>query len=68
MYLSDKLFQRSWECYFGAFFPELQSSEGNKHKNNTWVSAETVCHEIIYFILLLTRHNKSIDDDKNNHL
>ena len=49
-------------------FPELRSNEGNKHKNNTRVSAETVCHESTYIILFLTRHNESINDDKNDDI
>ena len=47
-------------------FPELRSNEGNKHHNNTRVSAETVRHESTYIILFLTRHNESINDDKND--
>ena len=43
MYSSDEL--RSREGYFGVYFPELRSNKGNKHQNNTWVSAETVHHE-----------------------
>ena len=49
---------------FWCLFPELQSNEGNKYQNNTWVSTETDCHESIYIILFLTQHNKSITDDK----
>ena len=45
-------------------FPGLRSNEGNKHHNNTRVSAETVRHESTYFILFLTRHNDSINDDE----
>ena len=38
---------------------------GNKHqKNNPRVSAETVRHESTYIIVLLTRHNESIHDDR----
>ena len=48
-------------------FPELRSDEGNKHHNNTWVSAETVCQESIYIIVFLTWHNESINDDKNDY-
>ena len=44
-------------------FPELRSNQGNKHKNNTRVSAETVRHESSYIILFLTQHNESINDD-----
>ena len=53
---------------FGYLFPELRSNGGNKHQNNTWVSAETVCHERTYIILFLTWHNESINDNKNYHL
>ena len=48
--------------------PELGSNKGNKHQNNTWVSAETVRRESTYIILFLTRHNKSINDNKNDNL
>ena len=49
-------------------FSKLRSIKGNKHQNNTRVSAETVRHESTYIILFLTRHNKSINDDKNDNL
>ena len=68
MYSSDELFQRSWEGYFGVLFAELQSNEGNKHQNNTGVSAETVRYKSTYIILLLTQRNESINDDKNDNL
>ena len=45
---------------FWCLFPELRSNEGNKHQNNTRVSAETVHHESTYIISHLTRHNESI--------
>ena len=48
-------------------FPELQSNEGNKHQNNTQVSTETV-HHMSAYIIFLTWHNKSINDDKNDNL
>ena len=54
MYSRDELFQRSQEGYFGV-----------KHQNNSPVSAETVRHKSIYIILFLTRHNESINDNKN---
>ena len=66
MYLSDELFQRSREGYFGVYFPSC--NEGNKHQYNIRVSAETVRHESAYIILFLTRHNESINDDKNDDL
>ena len=53
---------------FLRLFPELRSNEGNKHKNNTRVNAETVRHESTYIILFLARHNESINDDKNDDL
>ena len=62
MYSSDELFQRP------RLFPEMRSNEGNKHQNNTRVSAETVRHESTNIILFLARHNKSINDDKNDDL
>ena len=37
-----------------------------KYQNSTWVSGETVCNSSTYIILFLTRHNESINDDKNN--
>ena len=64
MYSSDDLFQRSREGFL-CLFPELRSNEGNKHKNNTRVSAETVRHESTYIILFHARHNESKNDDKN---
>ena len=68
MFRSDELFQRSLECYFGVYFPELRSNEGNKHQNNTRVSVAAVRHERTYIISFLTRHNESINDDKNDDL
>ena len=59
MYSSDALFQRSREGY---------KKEGNKHKNNTQVKAETVHQESTYIILFLTWHNESMNDDKNDNL
>ena len=47
-------------------FPELLSNKGNKYKNNTRVSAETVRHESAYIILFLIWHNESINDDKKD--
>ena len=64
MYLSDELFQCSREIYFCCLFSELRNDEGNKHQNNTRVSAETVRHKSTYIILFLTRHSDSINDDK----
>ena len=53
---------------FWCLFPELWSNEGNKHQNNTRVSAETVCYESTYIILFLTWHNESINDNKKDDL
>ena len=53
---------------FWCLFPELQSNGGNKHQNNTWVSAETVRNESTYIILFLTWHTESINDDRNDNL
>ena len=50
MYFSDKLFQRSREGYF-LFISWV--AKGNKHKNNTQVSAETVRHQSTYIIYFL---------------
>ena len=43
-------------------------NEGNKYQKNTRVSVETVRQESTYIILFLTRHDESINDDKNNAL
>ena len=48
------------------FIPEFRSNEGNKNKNNTRVSEETVRDESTYIILFLARPNVSIIDDKND--
>ena len=53
---------------FWCLFPELRSNEENEYQNNTRVSAETVRHESTYIILFLARHNKSINDYKNDEL
>ena len=50
---------------FWCLFPELRSNEGNIHQNNT---RETLHHDSAYIILFLTRHNESINDDKNDDL
>ena len=60
MYSSDELFRHAQEGYFGVY--------GNKHENITRMSAETVAHECTYIISFLTRHNESINDDKNGDL
>ena len=49
-------------------FPQLRSNEGNKHKNNTRVSAETAHRESTYIIVFYTRHNESINENKNDDL
>ena len=43
---------------FWCLFPELHSNEGNKHQNNTQVSALTLRHKSTYNILFLTWQNK----------
>ena len=53
---------------FWCLFPELRSSEGNKHQNNTRVSASTIRHESTYIVLFLARHDESINDNKNDGL
>ena len=53
---------------FLCLLSQLRSNKGNKHKNNTRVSVETVHHESIYAILFLTRHNESINYDKIDDL
>ena len=68
MYSSDELLQRSREGYFWCLFPELQSNLGNKHQNNTRLSAETVRNESTCNILFLTQHDESMNDDKNDNL
>ena len=65
---SDELFQRSREGYFWCLFPELLSNEGNKHQNETQVSAETVRHESRCIISIFTWHKESMNDDKNDDL
>ena len=49
---------------FWFLFPELRSNDGDEYQNNTRVCAETVRHESTYIILLLTRHNESINEYK----
>ena len=53
---------------FWCLFPEFRSNEGNKHQNNTRVSAQTVRHKSTYIILFLTWHNESINDGNNEDL
>ena len=52
MYSSDELFRCSPEGYSGVHFS----------------SCETLRHESAYIILILTRHNESMNDDKNEDL
>ena len=40
----------------------------HNYQNNTRVSAWTVRHESAYSMSYLTRHNESINDDKNDNL
>ena len=49
---------------FWCLFPELRSNEGHKCQNITRVNARIIRHERKYIILLLTRHNGSINDYK----
>ena len=53
---------------FWCLSPGLRSNQGNKHQNNTRVSAWTVCHKSTYIILYFTRHNESINDVENQDL
>ena len=46
----------------------LRRNSGNKHQNNTRVSVGIVRHESTCIILFHTRHNESINDDKNDDL
>ena len=63
------LVQNPWKIWVNAVVVnELWSKEGNKHHNNTPVSAETIRHERTYIILFLTQRNKSINDNKNDNL
>ena len=69
MYSSDELFQRSREGNFCVYFLSCEATrEINTKitKNNTRVSAETVCDESTYIILFLTRHDVSINDHNDN--
>ena len=68
MYSSGELFMHSLEGYFGVLFSELHSNERSKHQDNSWVSVETVRHKSTYIVLVLTRYQKSINDDKNDDL
>ena len=53
---------------FWCLFPALRSNEGNKHQNNTRVSAETFRHESTYIVLFPTWHDEAINDDNNKDL
>ena len=68
MYSHGELFMCSQEGYFSVYFPSSEATREINTKNNTRVSAETVRQESICIILFLTRHNESINDDKNNSL
>ena len=50
------------------FISWVAKQRGNKCQSNTRVGAEIVRHESGYIILFLTRHNESINDDKNYDL
>ena len=74
VYIENDVYTRVKNCFSAhervvlGFFPGLRNSEGNKHQNNTRVSAETVRHESTHIILFLSRHDESINDDKNDDL
>ena len=53
---------------FWCLFTKLRSNEGNEHLNNTQLSAETVHHESTYITIFLSRHNESINDNKNDNI
>ena len=53
---------------YWCLFPELRNNEVNIKQNNTQMSAWTVRHESTYIIKFLTRHNESMNNDKNDVL
>ena len=67
MYVLEwRIFSALTRGLFWCLFPELRSNEVNKYQKKTQVSAETFPRESTYIILFLTRHNESINDDKND--
>ena len=55
MYLSDELFQRAREDYFGCLIPELRSNEGNKHqKLYSSERQNSSSREYIYYFISYT--------------
>ena len=71
-YIENNVCTRETNCFSarerGIFVLIVLKFVRNKHKNNTRVSTETVLHKSTYIILFLTRHNKCINDDKNDDL
>ena len=55
---SGELLLRSLECYCGVYFP-FTGRQGNRHRNNTWVSTETIRRDSEYFF---SRHHEPIND------
>ena len=44
---------RSLECYFGVYFPRCWATREINIKNNTRVSAKSICHARTYIILYI---------------
>ena len=66
MYSRGELFMRSGECYFNVYFPGCAA----KKDINTKITLEQINsspQEYIHY-LILTRHNESINDAKNEDL
>ena len=62
MHSRNELFMRSLECNFWHSFPSLLCNSGNKHQNNTLVSAWTVRHSSTYIILYVVGPAPTGDD------
>ena len=72
-YIENNVCNQVTNCFtrwlFWCLFPELRhNNEGNKHQNNSHECAETVHHKSTYVNLFFTRHNESINHDKNDDL
>ena len=68
MYSSNEVLQRSWEGYFGVYFPScFATREINTKIALEWVQ-KPFGHDSTYIVLFLTRYNESINDDKNGDL
>ena len=66
MYSSDKLFQHSWDGYFGDYFQSCETTrEINTKITLEWAQKQFVTRA--YIILFLTQHNESINDNKNDN-